>query len=245
VGGRRVSLAGVLRRGSSPHQSMRYTRRVLRRGRRGPGFLLSRGQSSSARISPKSAIAGVFMGSFGGWIRRVEGGSFRTGAGRAEARSRRRRAAPRVGVWPTPVAPLLPLREREIVKRRLRLKQRKDFDRAVRGRGIFTGRALVAFAAPNGCGHWRVGIAVSRQLKGAVARNRLRRRLREAARISLLGGSYSSTSGKGYDVVLIGRLRARDLPESVLQAEAGQVRSRLRAFEGGEGGEGVKGSEGS
>jgi ribonuclease P protein component len=121
------------------------------------------------------------------------------------------------------------------VKRRLRLKQRNDFDRAVRGRGVFTGRALVAFAAPNACGHWRVGIAVSRQLKGAVARNRLRRRLREAARISLLGGSNLTAPGKGYDVVLIGRLRARDLPESVLQAEAGQVRSRLSAFEGAEG----------
>ena len=53
-------------------------------------------------------------------------------------------------------------------------------------------------------------------------RNRLRRRLREAARSRLV-----SDTGAGYDVVLVGRPVALDLPWAALEEETARVRSRL------------------
>lgn len=93
---------------------------------------------------------------------------------------------------------------------------------------VFAGRALVAFATPSPAGGWRVGVTVSRRLRGAVQRNRLRRRLREAARESLLPpAGPESREGEGYDVILIGRPAAVDLPLRALSEEAARVRSRL------------------
>lgn len=101
----------------------------------------------------------------------------------------------------------------------------------MRAQRVFAGRALVAFALPNPGGRWRVGVAVSRQLKGAVRRNRLRRRLREAARVSLLpGGSNEVALGKAYDVVLIGRQTALNLPQLALQEETAHVRAVLKGI---------------
>lgn len=117
------------------------------------------------------------------------------------------------------------------MKRRFRLKRRQDFDRVMHAQRVFKGRSLVAFALPNPGGHWRVGVAVSRQLKGAVRRNRLRRRLREAARVSLLpGGSNEIALGKAYDVVLIGRQAALALPQLALQEETAHVRAVLEGI---------------
>jgi len=100
----------------------------------------------------------------------------------------------------------------------------------MRAQRVFAGRALVAFARPNSEGHWRIGVTVSRRLRGAVDRNRLRRRLREAARSSLLPGVGTALDGvAGFDVVLIGRPAALDLPLPALEEEAARVRSRLRS----------------
>lgn len=97
------------------------------------------------------------------------------------------------------------------------------------GRRVFAGRTLVAFALPNPDGRWRVGVAISRQLRGAAARNRLRRRLREAARVNLLPQDSDGVhSGKAYDMVLIGRPAGLEVPHPVLEEEVARVRSRLR-----------------
>jgi ribonuclease P protein component len=103
------------------------------------------------------------------------------------------------------------------VKRRFRLRRRQDFDRVMRAQRVFAGRALVAFARPGVDGRWRVGVTVSR----------LRRRLREAARAQLLPAGSPAAGAGGYDVVLIGRPAAADLPLTVLVEEAALVRGRL------------------
>jgi ribonuclease P protein component len=116
------------------------------------------------------------------------------------------------------------------VKRRFRLRRRQDFDRVMRTHRVFVGRAIVAFAIPSSSGGWRVGVTVSRRLRGAVDRNRLRRRLREAARATLVpqpAPSGTPPDDSGYDVVLIGRPAALDLPLQALTDEAARVRSRL------------------
>ena len=95
------------------------------------------------------------------------------------------------------------------------------------GKRVYSGRALVAFAIPTEADS-RVGVTVSRQVKGAVDRNRARRRLREVARKRLFGpDSPLRRVGIRYDVVLIARPAALDLPFAELEAETEQAALRL------------------
>ncbi|MDQ2943466.1 MAG: ribonuclease P protein component, partial [Candidatus Dormibacteraeota bacterium] len=85
-----------------------------------------------------------------------------------------------------------------------------------------------AFAVPSQSGESRVGVTVSRALKSSVDRNRARRRLREVARVKLLGGdSPLKDLGIRYDVVLIARPAALEVPFAQLAAEADEVALRL------------------
>lgn len=115
------------------------------------------------------------------------------------------------------------------VKARFRLRRRAEFDRVVHGERVFVGATVVAFARPNPDGRWRVGVTVSRRLRGAVRRNRVRRRLREAARLRLLQPTDASHSDEdvAYDVVLIGRPAAGELPQGALEEDAARIRRRL------------------
>lgn len=99
-----------------------------------------------------------------------------------------------------------------------------DFQNAMTGARLYSGRALVAVGVPGvagvaeGC---RVGVTVSRGVKGSVARNRARRRLREVSRLHLLGpDSPLRRRGIRYDVVLIARPAALDVSFAELASEA-------------------------
>jgi ribonuclease P protein component len=114
------------------------------------------------------------------------------------------------------------------MKRRVRLRREDDFQRVLKGRRVFVGQALVAFFRPSTEGRLRIGIAISRQLKGSVRRNRARRRLREAARRRLLADdSLGAGLGIPFDVVLIARPAALSLPMAAIEAEVVAVRDRL------------------
>ena len=96
------------------------------------------------------------------------------------------------------------------------------------GRRFHSGRALVGFAVPGAAPETRVGVTVSRQIKGSVERGRARRRLREVARASLLGpDSPLLRVGIRYDVVLIARPSALEVPFADLKAEASLAALRL------------------
>ena len=71
-----------------------------------------------------------------------------------------------------------------------RLKRRPDFQRAARGRrarmeafALQANRRAGTEGAPDGVGP-RLGFTVTKKLGGAVLRNRIRRRLKEAARLA-------------------------------------------------------------
>jgi ribonuclease P protein component len=114
------------------------------------------------------------------------------------------------------------------VKRRYRLRRQGEFQAAIGGKRVFSGRCLVAFAVPNSGDENRVGVTVSRKLRGSVQRNRARRRLRELARLKLLGPDSPLRSlGIRYDVVLIARPAALDVPFADLSAETEQAALRL------------------
>ena len=115
------------------------------------------------------------------------------------------------------------------MKRRMRLRGRGEIQRVLSARRVLVGPVIVAYARPASSeGRVRVAVAVSRKVRGAVRRNRVRRRLREAARAALFGGdSLADDLGIGYDVVVIARPAALDaaFPELVASMEA--VRRRL------------------
>ncbi|HEX9357110.1 MAG TPA: ribonuclease P protein component [Streptosporangiaceae bacterium] len=112
------------------------------------------------------------------------------------------------------------------MKQRFRLRRRQDFERVMGTQRVYAGRAIVAFVRPNQEGRWRVGVTASRGLRTAVRRNRVRRRLREAARAGLLAGKPPA-EGTAYDVVLIGRPAALGVPFTALEEETARLRRRL------------------
>lgn len=114
------------------------------------------------------------------------------------------------------------------VKRRFRLRRQSDFQTAIAGRRIYSGRTLVAFAIQVMAAESRIGVTVSRNVKGSVDRNRVRRRLREVARKRLLGADSPLRGlGIGYDVVLIARPAALELPFTDLENDVEQAALRL------------------
>ncbi|MBV9086480.1 MAG: ribonuclease P protein component [Acidobacteriaceae bacterium] len=67
-----------------------------------------------------------------------------------------------------------------------RLLRHADFDRVYRqGRRHFAAHMTIFFLPRQSAGEARVGFTVGRALGGAVERNRIRRRLREAVRMNL------------------------------------------------------------
>ncbi|MFZ0215693.1 MAG: ribonuclease P protein component [Candidatus Dormiibacterota bacterium] len=120
------------------------------------------------------------------------------------------------------------------MKKRLRLVRRRDFQRVLERPRLYAGRSVVAFGLPAepGAGaaarpSLRVGVAVSRRVRGAVARNRARRRVREAVRLSTGSGLDAIRLGTAYDVVLIARPAALTAPLPMLVEELRAVWGRL------------------
>lgn len=92
------------------------------------------------------------------------------------------------------------------MKKRDRLRRHGDFQRVLAGGRLYSGRTLVGFAVPSPGTIARVGVTVSRNIRGSVRRNRAKRRLREMARLELLADDSSLRErGISYDVVLIAR----------------------------------------
>jgi ribonuclease P protein component len=92
-----------------------------------------------------------------------------------------------------------------------RLKKRREFLRAAaRGkRAARPGLVLQALAVPEPS--LRLGFTVTKKIGNAVIRNRARRRLKEAARLTLPGMGLS-----GWDLVLIGRDATAERPFTLL-----------------------------
>ena len=82
---------------------------------------------------------------------------------------------------------------------RERLRRATDFRRVYDGRCSTSDANLVLYACENGLTFSRLGVSVSRKLGGAVRRNRIKRLLREAYRLS------RASLPTGLDLVLIPR----------------------------------------
>lgn len=95
----------------------------------------------------------------------------------------------------------------------VRLKQNRDFGLVYRRGHYCPGRYVVLHTKRTGGDTARLGVTVSKKVKGAVLRNRLKRRLREAFRrldVPLQGG---------VDLILTAKEQANEAPFAVLSAE--------------------------
>ena len=113
------------------------------------------------------------------------------------------------------------------MERRVRLRRTGDVRRVYQEGRSWTHLLLVLVARPNGLDLSRVGVTASRKLGSAVARNRAKRLLREAARHVYPG------FGRGWDVMLVARKKILETTEpQVEEALAALVkRAKLRARE--------------
>jgi ribonuclease P protein component len=103
-----------------------------------------------------------------------------------------------------------------MLERLLRLHQPVDFARLRAGGRVYRHPAMLLSLLPNGLPHNRYGFITSKQIGGAVLRNRTRRLLREAIR------KLHPRISTGYDFVLIARheLTKQSLLECELTIES-------------------------
>jgi ribonuclease P protein component len=120
-----------------------------------------------------------------------------------------------------------------------RLKRRREFLAAARGASRTAPSVVVQMRKRGDEGPPRVGFTVTRKLGGAVERNRIRRRLKEAVRLALPGCVLP-----GRDYVFIGRPEAKlrpfgllqqDLIDAVARVETSQTKTGGRGHIGGRG----------
>jgi ribonuclease P protein component len=122
-----------------------------------------------------------------------------------------------------PHAPVLPAQDTAGFGR---LTWRSDFLRAAKGRRFhakgFTLQSARRADLPPEDALPRFGFTVTKKVGGAVVRNRIRRRLKEALRLL-----DPLPARPGHDYVVLARTEALDLPFSSLQAELGTALTRI------------------
>jgi ribonuclease P protein component len=105
-----------------------------------------------------------------------------------------------------------------------RLRQRADFLRAAGGVKVPAAGFVLQALKRSDPGPPRVGYTVSKKVGSAVERNRVRRRLKEAVRLSAAAGMAA-----GHDYVLVGRRAALDLGFERITEDLNRALQRLHA----------------
>ena len=136
------------------------------------------------------------------------------------------------------------------MERRLRLREEADFRRIRTGGRARGGRLMTLLALPNDLAHNRYGLIVSKRVGKAVARNLVKRRLREILRQLDREGRIA----RGYDLAFIVRpplaaapfAEARDATLDLLK-RGGLLREPAPAVDGraADGGDGADGDAAS
>ena len=110
--------------------------------------------------------------------------------------------------------------ERMSITRDSRLRKTSDFAAVRREGKSWADSRLVLAARPNRCGKPRFGFTVSKRLGNAVARNRIRRRLKAAA-------AHLDVEA-GWDLVVIARQRAKESDYHALERSLRRLLARAK-----------------
>jgi ribonuclease P protein component len=108
-----------------------------------------------------------------------------------------------------------------------RLLKRRDFLAAAKAPAVSGPSVVIQFARRDDDAPARVGFTCTKKLGNAVMRNRIRRRLKEAARLSM-----PEIALPAHDYVLIGRSAAEKRDFELLRKDIISALSRLHAGQG-------------
>lgn len=103
-----------------------------------------------------------------------------------------------------------------------RLRDSNAFERVRRDGDEYRNRWLVLLVAPNDVRQTRFGFIVGRRRGTAVVRNKIKRRLREAARLRLADNQLKP----GYDIVVIARAASVGVDFNTLDDALGELLGR-------------------
>ena len=98
------------------------------------------------------------------------------------------------------------------MKAAVTVKENHEFRRIYRKGRSAVSPYLVVYCRKNRAGRSRIGYTVSNKVGHAVVRNRIRRRLREIYRL------HERQIARGYDLVVVSRVRARTADYHQLEA---------------------------
>ena len=104
------------------------------------------------------------------------------------------------------------------------LRSRADFARLAAHGRTRADRLMVVHFLPNALDHDRFGISTGRRLGGAVARNRIRRRIRQILR------GTPNRSGQGLDVLIVVRPGSAEASFDELRAALERLLGRVRSM---------------
>ncbi|RLC68584.1 MAG: ribonuclease P protein component [Chloroflexi bacterium] len=111
------------------------------------------------------------------------------------------------------------------MQREKRLKRRRDFEAVCSQGRSWSNDLVVLRVLPNDLGSSRYGFAVGRRLGGAVVRNRVKRRLREAVRLI--------PTKDGWDMVFIARHAAAEADYHTLKRATEELLARAQLLANG------------
>ena len=107
------------------------------------------------------------------------------------------------------------------MKAAVTVKENYEFRRIYRKGRSAVSPYFVVYCLKNRAGASRLGVTVSKKLGHAVVRNRVRRRLRELYRL------HKGDMLPGYDIIMVARVRAAELPYAKLEKQYLRCLSQL------------------
>ncbi len=120
------------------------------------------------------------------------------------------------------------------MKRRYRVRDNRRFQEIRRRGRSYSDALLVLCALPNDLPYSRFGFSISSRIGNAVARNRIKRRLREAVRLRM------DSVKPGWDVVFIARNPIRSADYQAMDAACARLLRRAHLLRDSDTAEGQK-----